>query len=374
MRNSDFEKASTYNYYYKIALELTNFETTDYSLYIDTLIQVLEIHPHFHRILARLIEICAEARKLDKVEKRILNDKSPGMIFCEALYCMYCGNWNKALSLFRVVQNEHKWGVNAKIEIFRILINPTLNFIWFTNEPLSNEMQLHEDNEIIEELSVVFKDEPFFVIEKKLMQAEIHLSNNTANSMTKAESIFFSIIEQSKLRQETQVESNILEIQLIASLLGYAKSMLKKGNIKQANIFIDKVLQFKPSHETNLFFEETYLMRAKIFQNEKNFDAAHHFAFFALSNNMSSCRAWEMCAQISRPNSMYAEAVNALMYCWKLSGETDLDSAYDYAFCSMKADRPDDAIEMCRMMQNTNFNYKDLKNTILIPSYKKFKP
>lgn len=163
------------------------------------------------------------------------------------------------------------------------------------------------------------------------------------------------------------------QTQYIAALVGLARCEIRLGNPTKAADLITQILKRKPYHETFSFFEEAYLMRAQLFLNEGNSAQAQHFYLMALQLNKSCKKAWEMSAILYKKSQMYAEAADAFHHCWELSGKNDIEAGYQFALCSLKANKPEDALEMCRMINDVNPLFKDLREKILIPSFKKLK-
>ncbi|OHS93151.1 TPR Domain containing protein [Tritrichomonas foetus] len=339
----------------RVALELTSLETSDYKKSIECLIRVLKAYPHFHRILVRLVEICARAGKLAIVTKYIPKfDTMPGSTFARGLLLMYWGITNEALICFKKIQNDLRWGPSAKRVIFQLLVNPQRTYIWCHNGALAEEVNLQIATKLIETMDLTEN-------EKLIYLAEIDTSRNTEISVMNA-------------MQKYSLANNDSKSPKIAALTGLARCQIRLGHPHEANVLIDKILNGKPYHETFSYFEEAYLMRAQIVLNEKNFRAAQHFNFQALNLNMSCRKGWELSAESHKQNHMYSEAANAYLRCWNLTGRKDLEVGYQYAFCSMMANRPEEALEMCRIINSMNPMFKDLKEKIVIPAFKKLKP
>lgn len=395
----------------KVALELTTLETLDYSNSIKCLIRVLKAHPNFYSILIRLIEICLRAGKLNIVAKRITKDTAPGMIFANALYLKYTSRYIEAIELFQKIENDHVWGNSAKLEIIKILINPERKYIWCTDGPLTNEEDLIRASAMIDAMSkpkksnkkMSVKEVNFDIdpINKVILQAEIESSRNTTTSVSSAASLYSSLLDIQKEPEmdqnrnintdQNQANSNATtntinntannpnsnfimnKIQRIAGLVGLARCEIRLGNNRSAERLISEVIELKPYHETYSLFEEAYLIRGHLYLIENNFGPAQHFFFMAISVNMSCKKGWEMSAILYKRNKMYAEAANAYLYCWKLSCNKDLDYGYEYALCSMKANKPEDAIEMCRIINEIQPLYRNMKQNIMLPSFRKLK-
>ncbi|OHT15210.1 hypothetical protein TRFO_42667 [Tritrichomonas foetus] len=338
-----------------VALLLTTIETHDFTKSINSLENVLDAHPRFHRALVRLIEICARAGKLQVAKNRLnkyIDDYSPGIYFCRGLLMLYFGNISESLKHFTIASKSRQWGFSAKLCMFNLLVNPERKYIWCEKEPLTSEENLQKASDLLGTMQL---DE----IENLLLTAELFSAHNTESAVTRALELFNQVID---IQQHN-----------IPALVGIARCSIRLGDKKQANIYIDKVLLFKPFHETFAYFEECYLMRASIISGEKDFRASQHFIFLAIDLNLSSKKGWEKSGVVYKQNKMFSEAAIAYSRCWDLGDRKDPEIGYNYAYCSLKANRPDEALVICRKLLDDNPGKTDLLESIMIPAFKKLK-
>lgn len=336
-----------------IALLLTSFEVKGYSESIDCLENVLKVHPHFHRTLVRLIEICARAGKLGIAGRRVTNDTSPGMVFAKGLFCLYTGKLDEARGCFRSAQSDPRWGLAAKHGMFQLLVNPDRKYIWCEKGPLSTESDLQKAQHLLSTMDLIEQ-------ERVIMSSDIQSYRNTDSSVADAMRGYNSIIEN--------------EPGNIPALVGKARCLIRLGQSMEADRFIDKVLQMKPYHETYAYFEEAYLMRAQITLNDKNYRAAQYFIFLALDLNMSSKKGWEMAAETHLHNHLFSEAANAFYHCWELSGKSNHEIGYKFAMCALKASKPENALAMCRRIQEADPSFPDMREQVIMPAFKILRP
>ena len=336
-----------------IALLLTSFEVKGYTESIECLERVLKVHPNFYRTLVRLIEICARAGKLTIAGKRITNDQAPGMVFAKGLFCLYTGKWDEAKACFMSVEGDTRWGMAAKHGMFQLLVNPERKYIWSEKGPFSTEFDLSRAERLISKMSLT--DD-----EKAILYADVKSYRNTDASVAQALSGYNAILEA----QPTN----------IPALVGKARCLIRLGQPIEADKFVDKVLQMKPYHETYAYFEEAYLMRAHITLNDHNYRAAQYFILLALDLNMSSKKGWEMAAATHLHNHLYSEAANAFYHCWELTGKTNPETGYQFALCALKASKPENALAMCRHIQESNPSFRDMREQIIMPAFRNLRP
>ena len=335
-----------------VALLLTTIETRDFTRSIMALENVLDAHPRYHRALVRLIEICARAGKLEIAKARMKNYEnnfSPGVAFCHGLLMLYLGNNQEALKHFTFASKNRKWGLNAKICIFNLYVNPERKYIWCETEPLSSEENLNKASEILSSLN-------HGEVENLLMTAELFSAHNNEQAVQRALGLYHQILD--------------IQQQNIPALVGIARCHIRLGDKVTANSYIDKVLLFKPFHETFMYFEECYLMRASLILNDKDFRGSQHFIFLAIDLNLSSKKGWEMSGIVHKQNRMYAEAAIAYSKCWDLGDRKDEDLGFNYAYCSLKANRPDEALVIARKLLDQNPTRRDIVEQIMIPAFK----
>ena len=73
---------------------------------------------------------------------------------------------------------------------------------------------------------------------------------------------------------------------------------------------------------------------------------------------------------VHKQNRMYAEAAIAYSKCWDLSDRKDEDLGFNYAYCSLKANRPDEALVIARKLLDQNPTRRDIVEQIMIPAFK----
>ena len=347
------EQFLTYDPYNETAVLLfSSLETTNLKKSIESLKTLLSAHPHFHRVIVRLIEICARAGCLRVVKSYLLADNEPGMIFAKGLYMNYCGNHQKAQQYFERVKNDRKWGTVAKYCLFSLLVNPERRYIWDNPEPLVSDENVKEAKALLSSLAI---SDEFTEVEKEMLEAELSKCRNTDKSIKSA------ISKYSNLKKNSHVN--------LACLIGIASCKIRQGDISTSKQIIDEILAQNPCHETFPFFEEAYLMKAQIMMNEKKYQAAKHLIYLALHLNLSCKKAWQMYAFVQSKNHMHSEATNAYLHCWSLSGKIDIESAYQCTISAKKAKKPEEALLMSREIMQTNPCFKDIKENVIIPSY-----
>lgn len=341
-----------------VALLLTTVEKHDFTKSINSLGKVLDNNPHFHRALVRLVEICARAGQLKIAKNRInayidANDNSPGIQFARALFYYYIGDIEKAMTFFTLSSKNRRWSTTSKLCMFHLLVNPERKYIWCETAPLATEENLQKASFIMTSIGEINE------IESMLLTAELFSSHNTEEAVKKSLDLYNEIIE---------IQQNN-----IAALVGVARCNIRLGNPKLANVFIDKVLLFKPFHETYIYFEECYLMRASIIASERDFLSSQQFVYMAIDLNLSSKKGWEMNGSIHKQNKMYAEAALAYSNCWELSNKKDAMIGYNYAYCSLLADRPDQTLVVCRKLLEDNPLNTEIVDKLMVPAFKKIK-
>lgn len=341
-----------------VALLLTTIETRDFTSSIKSLENVLNIHPRFHRALVRLVEICARAGKLEIAEKRLekyvkKNDESPGILFSRGLLNLYTGNISDALKFFTMSGKNRRWMISSKLCMFNLLVNPERKYIWCETEPLTTQENINAASEILSSFKNL--DE----VETMLLTAELFIAHNNEDAIKNAMKIFYQIID--------------IEQHNIPALVGLARCHLRLGNVKATNVFIDKVFFFKPFHENYSYFEECYLMRASIISEEQDYRSSQQFIYLALDLNLSSKKGWEMSGFVHMQNKMYSEAALAFSRCWKLGDKKDKQIGYNYAYCSLMGNRPDQALVICRKLLDDNPEFTELLEKVMLPAFKMLK-
>jgi hypothetical protein len=114
-------------------------------------------------------------------------------------------------------------------------------------------------------------------------------------------------------------------------------------------------------------------MRAQIVTAATNFRSAQHFIFLALDLNLCCKKGWEMSAKVHLDRKMYHNASVAFGKCWELGNKEDPEVGYNFAYCTMKAKNFEAALEICREMGNLYPGYKDLREKVIIPAFRKMR-
>jgi tetratricopeptide repeat protein 21B len=337
-----------------IVLLLTSIVTRKLKDLIPHIKNVLEVHPRFYRTLVRLIEICARSGKLEEALVFIKASESddPGYLFIQGLYASYNGSVDTALRWFEKAARNSKWQVAANMAIAELLINPERKYLWLEKESLAIRENLSRAERIRKGLKI---DEAT----KSLLAAEIFCSYNTDDSIDQAMTIFRKVLDD--------ISGNI------AATVGIARIYLRRGELDKSSKMLDFVFAGKPFHDTFSYFEEAYLMRAQIVTTETNFRSAQHFIFLALDLNMSCKKGWEMSAKVHAERNMFTEASQAYGKCWELGDRHDPEMGYNYAYCTMKSKRYESALSICREVMDLYPGYKDLREKVAIPSFRKMK-
>jgi len=112
-------------------------------------------------------------------------------------------------------------------------------------------------------------------------------------------------------------------------------------------------------------------MRAHIVTKETNFRSAQHFIFLALDLNLCCKKGWEMSARVHLDRKMYQEASVAFGKCWELGNRQDPEVGYNFAYCTMKAKNYELALAICREVENLSPGYKDLRDKVTVPAFRK---
>jgi tetratricopeptide repeat protein 21B len=302
----------------------------------------------------RLIEICARSGKLDDALAYVRASESddPGYLFAQALYASYTGSVTTALNWFKKASFSNKWQIPANIAMIELLINPTRKYLWLETEPLAIQGSLQQAESIRKALRIEESS-------KHLLAAEILCSYNTTDALDQAVSFFQKALD--------------LSPGLIAASVGIARIHLRRKELDKASKLLDYVFAGKPFHDTFSYFEEAYLMRAQIVTTETNFRSAQHFIYLALNLNMSCKKGWEMSAQVHRERKMWSEASQAYGRSWELGDRNDPEVGYNYAYCTMKSKNYEGALTVCRELMDLYPGYKDLRERVAIPSFRKMR-
>ena len=189
--------------------------------------------------------------------------------------------------------------------------------------------------------------------------ALIYCSKNDLNSINSAKKIYESVLK--------------LEFNNLESLIGLSRCYFKLNDFEISNKFIDQILINKPFHDTYIYFEEAYLIRSEIVSKQNNLRASQHFILLALELNKSSKLGWDLSAKWYIKNKLFNEAANSLNISWKLNNKSNPEIGYKLAYCLLKSNRIDESILICKEVLEIIPIYKDLKENILIPAYKKLK-
>jgi tetratricopeptide (TPR) repeat protein len=196
-------------------------------------------------------------------------------------------------------------------------------------------------------------------ITKSLLSAEIFCSYNNEETIEQALIIFRRVFDE--------MSGNV------AAAVGIGRIYLRDGKLDKASKMLDFVFASKPFHDTFSYFEEAYLMKAQIVTIETNFRSAQHFIYIALDLNMSCKKGWEMSAEVHRERKMFGEAAQAYGKCWELGDRKNPEMGYSYAYCTMKSKKYENALAICREVMDIYPGYKDLREKVAIPSFRKMK-
>ena len=339
-----------------IALLLTSTQASNLSESIQYLRSVLDAHPYSIRSLVRLIELCARTGRIQLarlyISKAKCNDS--GFSFALGLFNHYIGNTQKALKNFQAACESNRWNVAAKIAMISILSNPERKYLWFEEDPLAPKESLKQCKQILESIKSEIDEMTY-----TLTRASMLCCANTTKTIGEADQIYTNIINETPGH--------------IPAAVGLARCKVKVNDFARAKSLLTFVLSRKAFHEFFSYFEEAYLMMAYIVEKESNYNSAQHLIFLALELNLCSKKAWEMSATVHHKNKAYNEAANAYSHLWNLSAKKDPEVGYQFAYCAMKAKRYEQALIICHDVLEISPEYKDLKEKILIPSYKKVK-
>ena len=343
-RKGDFEKCRELciNFLEKtpnsetVALLLTTIEIKDYRRSISALQNLVTKHPNYYRAIVRLIEMCGRAGCINTARKSVEScsgDSSPGMEFCRGLLCVYTSDSETAISHLLKAAASERWERAALSTLFAVYINPQRKYIWCEKEPLASREYLEKAAETLGRLKVTDED-------AILMTAEYFAAHNTVATVEKSCSLFEKVL--------TKDTANI------QAMVGVAKCKIRLGEYGAAEGMVQKVLTFKPFHETYMFFEESYLMQSHIVAHEHGLRSHTHFIFLALDLNLSSKKAWEMSAKVHKRNKMFQEAATSYRRCWELGGFKDNEVGWKCVRCLLKAKKPDDALVICKKIFDLN--------------------
>lgn len=337
-----------------VVLLLTSTKGQKLSESIPYLEKILTIHPYYFRILVRMIEFSARCGQLDNAKRFIKQAKcnDSGYHFVCGLYNQYKGNISKAIKFFNNAMSSTKWSLPAKMCLFSLLINPDSKFVVFEDKPLSTQANFDEAKELLKTIDC---DE----LTHKLLYCDLLSSLNTDELINEAEGIYNELNEKYP--------------HLIPALVGQARCLVKKGHMAMADTLLSVVLAGQPFHENFSYFEEAYLIYAHIISTTTNFAAAHNYVVLALELDTHCKKAWEMCAELDMKRKLYPEAAMAYRYLWQLSNKKDPEIGYNYAHALLKAKDYPTALIICREVFTIYPGYKDLKEKVLIPSFKKIK-
>jgi tetratricopeptide repeat protein 21B len=316
--------------------------------------KVLIAKPKFYRTLVRMVEVCARAGRLQHAMTFIRSAESndAGYFFVCGLYASLTGSVSGAQKLFKRSSLSHRWEIPSKIAMLELMINPDRKYVWLEKEPLAGDGDLAAAQTLRESL-------PLDKSTKDLLDGEILCSKNTDASICEALKVFRQVLNN--------FPGNV------AASVGLARCLLRQGDIEKSSRMLDYVFAGKPFHETFAYFEEAYLMRARIVTTGTNFRSAQHFIFLALDLNLCCKKGWEMSAKVHLDRKMYQEASVAFGKCWELGNKADPDVGYNFAYCTMKAKHFHATLEICREMADLYPGYRDLRERVTIPAFRKMR-
>jgi tetratricopeptide (TPR) repeat protein len=303
--------------------------------------------PQNTRVLLRMIEIGARAGKLREIRIffRSYHRQSPSFQIAKALYLVYSGKWRKALKYFSEASRFARWRIFSEHHMMAIYLNPDHKFFYDT-EPLADSSSLANAARLLKAMQL--ND-----IERRILTAEMHLSIRTVKSITHAIDIFHSVVQE--------------EPQNLRGSLGLAKAFFLSNRFDEARGFLTPLLAVTPTMHTFAILEEAALLMSQLVSDEEQIQ----FVDRALDMNRSCWMAWELRARHFMAIKKYTEAVFAFAQFWRLSKRTRPDLGYDYAYSCKKIDRNADAIAVCRDVFSKSPNYRDMRERILIPCYRR---
>ena len=335
-----------------VILLLTSAENRDYAKSIKLMEDLLNEKPKLYRLLVRYVEVCSRAGMLANIKERVAmyeNDKTSSMEFVRGLYHLYFSDIPKAIEHFnKSVQSNH-WRLQSQLMLFSCLTNPNKKFVWLESGPLSDEKNIEDASKILSKMKVTDN-------ERKMLNAELYSSMNTDESIEKALQLVKEVFRDSRTN--------------IGVITALARYQLRLGDSEEAKRTLTMIGINNAFHDNAQFYEEAYLMKAKLSEESPNPRSAHQYIFLALDINKSCVHAWEMNAKMYLKSKMYAEAINPFQRVWDLSSERDLEAGYNLAYCALMAKKPELALQVCHTISEINPVYKDIKHTIMIPAYK----
>jgi len=306
-------------------------------------------------ILIRLIELSSRAGKLKKLASFLDNipKHDHGVLFSFALFKYLSNNIFEAIGLFNQTQKSPKWCSQSYEILFRIYTNPDKKRIWKDVDPLACSDFIDKAMKIINKIA----SDPQQTL---ILKAEVNMSLNTDLTITEA---------ISQLREALQFTSNFQYI-----YMSLAKCYLRLNNLDNADKFIEKALVGKPYHDTFHIYEESYLMRAEICLRKLDPRSSQHYTILALGINNNCRTGWEMLSSCQIKQKQYNEASESLRELWDQCNKENPDIGYKYAYCLMKSGKVDEAIIICRAFLSSHPLHQEIRDRVLVPSYKLLKP
>jgi tetratricopeptide (TPR) repeat protein len=337
-----------------IVLLLASVETAKFRDVIPRLEAVLEVHPLFFRSIIRLIELSARAGRLKSAWKYVerAKCKDPGYFFVSGLFFSYSSEYDQAMKFFKKSAISTRWQLPSRLAMIALLANPDRKYVWVEKKPLSTQEKITRARSLLDLMEVDS-------VTKSLTMCEILCSENTDESLADASRRYSQILNE----HPTNAAANV----------GLARCLIRCRDYSKATKILETVLIGKPFHDTYTYFEEAYLMRAHLVAISTNYRSAQHYVYLAIDLNQCCKKGWEMSAAMHLRREMYVDAARSFGRWWDLVNREDPEVGYHLSVCLMKAGNYEDALAVYREVMDLYPGYKDLKERVLIPSFKKIR-
>jgi tetratricopeptide repeat protein 21B len=310
-----------------------------------------ERSPTFYRTLVRLIEKCARAGDMGRLDALFARCTTvgPGLWFCRGLRCFYAGDPQGALDAFNKCKNDPEWGEQSMGIIFRIYANPNRKYVWCETRPLATQKDLTAAEKILGRMEVA----PDF----GQLQALLYLAKNTEESVEAA-------LEVYKYGEGDDLNATI----------GKCQCFLRLGRQKEATRLLNGIVHGEASHSTFSIFVEAFLMMTFISFKEGQVDEAEKYVAKAIELNRSCAKAWELKGVLAEKRKEFLVAAEGYKKAWELGGKADLGIGFKLAVNFMRAEDPVEAIKVSRAIFALHPNYPKLKETVFLPCCAMLRP
>jgi tetratricopeptide repeat protein 21B len=215
--------------------------------------------------------------------------------------------------------------------------------VWCESKPLATPKDLASAQKILSKLDSGASDYPH-------LQALLHLSKNTAESVAAALDIY------------KDGDSNDL-----ITTIGKCQCFLRLDKQKDATRLLNGIVHGEPSHSTFSIFVEAFLMMTFITVKDGQIDEAEKYVAKALALNRSCAKAWEFKGALGEKKKDYTAAAEGYRQAWELGGKLDLGIGFKLAVSYMRAEDPVEAIKVSRAIFAVHPNYPKLKETVFLP-------